>query len=130
MNGVEVLAKEIKNMQINIREMKELLANLRRYPKQIQLENLRNQRYELMHPIFILLEEDDGQYAATWYDGDVFGYGDSEQEAVDDLCETITATWEVLKKEAQTQHGLGDALTMQWHFLQKIICEYERERCR
>ena len=122
MNGMEVLAKEIKNLQIDMREMKGLLASLRRYPKQIQLENLRNQRYELIHPTCILLEEDDGQYAATWYDGDVFGYGDSEQEAIDDLCETITAIWEILKKEAQT-HGLGDALAIQWQFLQKIIRE-------
>ena len=122
MNGMEVLAKEIKNLQTDMWEMKELLAKLRRYPKQIQLENLRNQRYELMHPICVLLEEDDGQYAATWYDGDVFGYGASEQEAIDDLCETVTATWEVLKKEAET-YGLGDVLAVQWHFLQKIIRE-------
>jgi len=122
MNGMEVLAKEIKNLQIDMLEMKELLADLRRYPKQIQLENLRNKHYELMHPISILLEEDDGQYAATWYDGDVFGYGDSEQEAIDDLCETITSTLEVLRKEVET-YGLGDALAMQWRFLQKIIRE-------
>jgi len=122
MNSVEILAKEIKNLQIDIQGMKELLVNLRRYPKQIQLKNLRNQRYELIYPIFILLEEDDGQYAAMWYDGDVFGYGDSEQDAIDDLCETITAIWEVLKKESETQ-GLGDALATQWHFLQKIIRE-------
>lgn len=122
MNGMEALAKEIKNLQTDMQEMKELLANLRRYPKQIQLENLRSQRYELMHPICILLEEDDGQYAATRYDGDVFGYGASEQEAIDDLCGTITAIWEVLKKEAET-YGLGDELAMQWYFLQKIIRE-------
>ena len=102
--------------------MNELLVNLRRYPKQIQLENLRNQYYELIYPIFILFEEYDGQYTATWYDGDVFGYGDSEQEAIDDLCETITAIWKVLKKESET-HGLSDALATQWHFFQKIIRE-------
>jgi hypothetical protein len=119
---MEVLAREIKNLQTDMQGIKELLVNLRRYPKQIQLENLRNQRYELIHPIFILLEEDDGQYAATWYDGDVFGYGASEQEAIDDFCETITAIWEVLKKESEI-HGLSDALATQWHFLQKIIRE-------
>jgi len=122
MNGMEALVKEIKNLQTDMQEMKELFANLRRYPKQIQLENLRNQRYELMRPLYILLEEDDEQYVATWYDGDVFGYGANEQEAIDDLCETITATWEVFKKESQAD-GLGDALAMQWRFFQKIIRE-------
>ena len=65
----------------------------------------------------VVLEEDEGQYVATWYDVDLFGYWVSEQEALDDLCESIVGLWEVLKRESAAQ-GLGDALAKQWAFLQ------------
>jgi len=113
----------LHNLQVQVQDVRDLLAHLRRgYPRQIHLENLRDPGYEVRRAIPVTLEEDDGQYVATWYDADMFGYGDSEQEALEDLCESIVSLWEVLKRESAIQ-GLGDALAKQWAFLQKVIRE-------
>jgi len=123
MDGVVTVDKALHELQTQVQDVRDLLAHLRRgYPRHILLENLRDARYEVMRSIPVVLEEDEGQYVATWYDADLFGYGDSEQEALDDLCESIVSLWEVLKRESAAQ-GLGEALAKQWFFLQKVIRE-------
>ncbi len=123
MDHAATVDKVLHDLQAQVQDVRDLLAHLRRgYPKPIPLENLRDPRYEVMRPIPVVLEVDEGQYIATWYDADLFGYGDIEQEALDDLCESIVSLWEVLKRESAAQ-GLGDALAKQWAFLQKVIRE-------
>lgn len=115
--------KTLHDLQVQIQDIRSLLMHIRRgYPRQILLENLRDSQYEVIHAIPVVLEEEEGQYAATWYDADMFGYGDSEQEALEDFCQSIVSLWEVLKREAAAQ-GLGEALAKQWAFLQKVIRE-------
>ena len=123
MNYMVTVDQALHELQAQVQDVRDLLAHLRRgYPRPIPLENLRDARYEVMHSIPVVLEEDEEQYVATWYDADLFGYGDSEQEALDDLCESIVSLWEVLKRESAAR-GLGDALVKQWAFLQKVIRE-------
>lgn len=123
MEQVVTINKALHDLQTQMQDVRDQLAHIRRgYPRQIPLENLRDPLYEVIHTIPVVLEEDEGQYLATWYDADIFGYGASEQEALDDLCESIVSLWEVLKRESSAQ-GLGDTLTKQWAFLQKMIRE-------
>jgi hypothetical protein len=123
MNEQHIVDQALHDLQVQVQNMRDLLTQLRRgYPRQVLLENLRNPQYEVTRAIPVVLEEDEGQYVATWYDADLFGYGDSEQEALEDLCETIVSLWEVFKREAAAQ-GLGDSLAKQWAFLQKVIRE-------
>lgn len=123
MDQVATVDQALHDLQVQVEDVRGLLARLRRgYPKHISLENLRDPRYEVTRPIPVVLEEDEGQYVATWYDADVFGYGDSEQEALEDLCESVVSLWEVLKRESAAQ-GLGGALVQQWAFLRKVIRE-------
>ncbi|MDI6795054.1 MAG: hypothetical protein QME81_19670 [bacterium] len=123
MDQVAAVEKTLYDLQVQVLDMRDLLVHIRSgYPRQIQLENLRDSRYEVMRAIPVVLEEDEGQYVATWYDADLFGYGDREQEALDDLCESIVSLWEVLKRESAGRK-LGKTLTRQWAFLQKVIRE-------
>jgi hypothetical protein len=123
MNEPQTADQALHDLQTQVQDVRDLLTHLRRgYPRQVLLENLRNLQYEVVHPLPVVLEEDEGQYVATWYDADLFGYGDSEQEALEDLCETIVSLYEVLKRESAAQ-GLGDPLARQWAFLQKVVRE-------
>jgi hypothetical protein len=123
MNEPQTADQALHDLQTQVQDVRDLLTHLRRgYPRQVLLENLRNLQYEVVRPLPVVLEEDEGQYVATWYDADLFGYGDSEQEALEDLCETIVSLYEVLKRESAAQ-GLGDPLAKQWAFLQKVIRE-------
>jgi len=117
------LDRIVLDLQATTQAVRDLLTRVRAgYPKPIMLENLRDARYEVIRPIPVVLEEDDGQYCATWYDADMFGYGDTEQEGLEDLCEGIAGLWEVLKREAAGQ-SLGGDLAQQWVFLQRSIRE-------
>jgi hypothetical protein len=117
------LDRIVLDLQATTQAVRDLLTRVRAgYPKPIMLENLRDLRYEVIRPIPVVLEEDDGQYCATWYDADMFGYGDTEQEGLEDLCDGIAGLWEVLKREAAGQ-SLGDDLAQQWAFLQRSIRE-------
>lgn len=123
MSKVATVDKTFHDLQVQIQDIHSLLAHISRgYPRQILLENLRDLQYEVIHAIPVVLEEEEGQYVATWYDMDMFGYGDSEQEALEDLCKSIVSLWEVLKRESAAG-GLSETLAKQWAFLQKVICE-------
>ena len=111
---------ELREQTLTVRD---LLSRVRRgYPRHVPLENLRDPRFEVSRPLPVVLEEDDGQFVATWYDADVFGYGDTEQEALEDLCDGIVSLWDVLKREAAGE-GLVESLAQQWAFLRRTSRE-------
>lgn len=90
------------------------------FPKQIQLFNLRSTEYALTQPISVFLEEDQGQYVATFFDTGDFGVGETEQEAIDDLCSNVIAEYESLWTETAK---LGSLPAQTWAFLSELICK-------
>lgn len=75
-------------------------------------------------PVNIVLEDD--VYIASSYDLNTFGYGDNEDEAIRDLCESIIEHYEHLKNNREK---LGSLLRRDWDFLSRMIVEIEEVEC-
>lgn len=63
---------------------------------------------------------------ATSYDLNTFGCGETEDEAIRDLCESIIEYYEHLKSN---YNRLGVLLQRDWDFLSRIILELEELSC-
>ncbi len=87
--------------------------------KVIPFQHLNSVRYVLNEPIFITLEESRSNdvITATCYDAcGLFGYGDTEQEAIKDLCDVLIQCFEDLVSEDERNlgaeaRGIRDYLT-------------------
>jgi hypothetical protein len=84
------------------------------------LQDLRDTRLRLIAPIYVTLEEQDGVVVASNADLDLFGYGDTEAEALQDLREVISETYFDLKSE---QGNLSKHLQAIWNYLDRVMIE-------
>jgi len=68
----------------------------------------------------VALEYDEGQVIACAPDLDLFGYGDTENEALDDLRRTVADLYYTLKEE---HASLGPMPAQVWDYLARTIAE-------
>ena len=87
--------------------------------KNIFIDSLNNEVYKLKKPIPITIEYDNKNYTARNYDLGLYGYGDTEIEAVDYLKELIVETYEELKDES----NLSSTLKLMMIYCKEIIEE-------
>ena len=112
-----------------VREFQELLEPLegvRRLEsrKPILLYSLHQPRLRLKEPLAVLLERDNGQVIARSYDLDLFGCGDTESEALQDLRETVADLYFELK---DNEGKLGPLPERVWGYLRQAINEEVRQ---
>jgi len=114
----EKLEEEIKGVKdFLIGELSPRVEKLaRRHP--LLLYSLRHPQLRLSSPIAVSLEDDGVQVIAAAYDLDVFGYGETEWEALDDLRHTITDLYFTLKDDAR---ALGPMPRRVWEYLSDIL---------
>lgn len=96
------------------------------FDKNITILNLGHEKYLFRSPFPVNILVEDDTYIATSYDLNLFGYGDCEDEALRDLCETIIEHYEHLK---MNQSKLGALLKRDWNFLSRMIEEMETVPC-
>lgn len=94
--------------------------------KNITILNLGHSKYIFKSPFPINIVLEDNVYIASSYDLNLFGYGDNEDEAVRDLCESIIDHYEHLKAN---QENLGKLLQRDWEFLSRMVVESEEAAC-
>jgi predicted RNase H-like HicB family nuclease len=63
------------------------------------IRNFRSDNYRLKGELVVVLEEQDGQYVASSYDTNQYGYGDSPDEAITHLCSAIETYYEILLED-------------------------------
>jgi hypothetical protein len=115
----------LSNLEAEIRDLKELLT-LELLPKvseictrkQLFIYSLHHPQLKLKEPLVVLLESDDEQTIAFCHDLEVFGYGDTEGEALSDLRETIADLYFELSENCQK---LGPFPQKVLHYLSQII---------
>ena len=84
----------------------------------IMLSDLKDDHLFLLKPIPIFLEYDKEKVIANYYDTESFGYGDTEYEAINDLCRDLAETYLDLKGDSG---HLGPLPAKWWKHLQMII---------
>jgi hypothetical protein len=105
----------------------DLVAEVRRLCKQVGLTghshnllvgSLLSERVELRSPIPVVLEYDGQQYVASSVDLNVYGYGETEEAALDDFRRAVEDFYFSLHGEE-----LGDDLMRRFSYLASIILE-------
>jgi hypothetical protein len=86
------------------------------------LQDLRDTKLRLVAPLFVTIEEQDGVVVASNVDLDVFGYGDTEAEALQDLRDIIVETYFDLKAN---RDQLAPHLQAIWLYLDRVALEME-----
>jgi hypothetical protein len=86
--------------------------------KNLLLGSLLDARLELRQPLPIRIEYDGHQYVAKSLDLDLYGVGDSDEDALDDLRLAVAEYYVDLKQE-----HLGDHLARRFAYLASIIAE-------
>lgn len=94
--------------------------------KNVTILNLGHEKYIFKSPFPVNILVEDDTYIATSYDLNLFGYGETEDEALRDLCESIIEHYEHLKTN---QSNLGSLLKRDWNFLARMIEELEMVSC-
>jgi hypothetical protein len=112
---------ELRQIRDELRQLTTLLtcASSRR---PILLYSLRHPHLGLVEPLSVALEYDEGQVVAYAPDLDLFGYGDTENEALDDLRCTVADLYYTLKQE---RGSLGPLSARVWDYLDHVIAEAE-----
>ena len=122
---------EIQNANIQIGELRQIRDELRRLTtlltrasnrRPILLYSLRHPHLSLTEPLSVALEYDGKQVIAYAHDLDLFGYGETENEALDDLRRTVADLYYTLREE---RASLGPMPAQVWDYLTHIIVEAE-----
>ena len=98
-------------------QVRELCTQIGR-TKNLLISTLLSERLELRTPLPVLLEHDGEQYVASSVDLNVYGWGPTEEDALDDFRRAVEDFYFSLKCEQ-----LGDDLKRRFGFLASIISE-------
>jgi hypothetical protein len=80
------------------------------------------EKYELKKSILISVEEkNSNDFIACFYDADIYGYGDSLIEAIDDLKSCIISQFDSLNEEIEQGYELGPIPSKQLTILKEFI---------
>ena len=84
------------------------------------LQDLRDRRSRLISPLYVTIEQEEDLVVASNADLDVYGYGETEAGALQDLRQVIVETYFDLKKDS---NRLSAHLQSVWNFLDRIVVE-------
>ncbi|MDI6791417.1 MAG: hypothetical protein QME81_00925 [bacterium] len=97
--------------------LKETIMGLER-KKFLLINSLHHSSLHLISPVAVSVEYDGYQFIAYTADLDIYGCGDSEYEAIEDLRQSIVELYYDLKNEP-----LGKDLEKIWEYLSCIVRE-------
>jgi hypothetical protein len=86
------------------------------------IQDLRHPSLRLVAPLYIVVEDEDEVVVASNADLDLFGYGDTEAKALDDLRDAIVETYFELRADS---HRLGAHLEGIWQYLDRMVLEVQ-----
>lgn len=120
------MAKTLQ-LEEEVKDLRELLLlnflpQIERYfqKKSILMYSLHSPSLKLNEPLAVHLEYDKEEVVAFCYDLDIFGYGETETEALEDLRKTILDLYYELK---ENKDNLGILPERVWNYFSSIVEE-------
>jgi len=114
------LEKEVRGLrEFLITELLPLMERMGER-KPILIYSLHHPHLKLREPLAVYLEHDGEQMIAFCYDLDVFGYGDTETEALQDLRQTAADLYFALR---DNRNELGPLPEKVWDYMTSIVEE-------
>jgi len=127
---MSVAEPQLRRLGEEVRQVRDFLVSdlslkLEKLAKRrlLLLYSLRYPGLRLRNPIAISLEDDGAQVIASAYDLELFGYGETEGEALDDLRHTIVDLYLTLRENINT---LGALPKQVWEYLADTVEEESR----
>ena len=90
----------------------------------VPIESLEPEPYEILKPLTAVVMEEEGEFEAAIFDLSIFASGDTEEEAIANLKETLLDTFDQLNELPDTRLGKGPL--RQKGLLNKCIRKIER----
>jgi|SRR3989344_2169328 len=113
---IERLNNRVSSLEIEVAQIKKQANTVI-----IQIKNLYSEKLILKEPLNILLQDENGYFTATSLDLDLYGLGDSTQEAIKDLGENIEDIFFTFKAEGKNK--LGSDMLKIWNFMRLVLKE-------
>lgn len=73
----------------------------------VPIQTLAPEPYKLLQPLTVVVTEADDEYEAAFFDAGIFASGDTEEDAVSNLKETMIDTFDRLSELNESQLGPG-----------------------
>ena len=112
--------KSMTNVLIDqINALSKVIQNLQNR-KIIPIQNLRSTKLQLKGPFYVVSEYEDGVFVISSDDINLYGYGDTELNAIRDFCKDVEYFYFDLK---QSKEKLCKIVKESWEFLKNIVIE-------
>lgn len=118
---IRLRSSDIVRLSNEVNSLKNEVATSKKRAVSTQVKNIYSNRLLLKEPLNILLEEDGGNFVVNSLDLDIYGVGDSTQEATRDLGENIEDVYFTFKKEGK--ENLGPEMLKIWNYMSEILQE-------
>lgn len=96
---VITLEKEIELLKNRITKLEENKSII------VPIETFAPEPYELLKPFHIVLQQDEDEFIASFFEANLGASGDTKKEAIDNLKDIIISTFEILKEHKESQIG-------------------------
>ena len=112
---IEKLATLVQNLDIRLQSAFRIHT--------VALNDLGTSAWRVSHPLLVTVEQRDvDDYVASFYDADIYGYGDTIPDSLEDLKQNLISQYEFLLKESQ-HVDLGPAPAAQLRTLSGLLVE-------
>ena len=113
---IEKIGNKISVLEDKVNTLYQVIQNR----KIIPIQNLRSTKLQLIAPLYVVSEYEDGVFVISSDDINLDGYGDTELNAIRDFCNDVEYLYFDLK---QSKNKLGKIMKESWGFLKSIIKE-------
>lgn len=103
------LCRRVESLEAKIEQVLKRLSELSaaRTSFMVPIETLAPESYEILRPFTVVVTECEGGFEANLFDAGVFSSGETEEEAIANLKDTLIDTFDRLNELADTQLGPG-----------------------
>jgi hypothetical protein len=123
---LDQLCEQVARLESKVEQVIKRLGGLSALRRSflVPIESLEPEPYEIVRPLTAVVMESEGEFEAAIFDLSIFASGDTEEEAIGNLKETLLDTFDQLNELPDTRLGKGPL--RQKGLLNKCIRKVER----
>ena len=123
---LEELCERVAGLESKVEQVLKRLAELNALRRSflVPIETLEPEPYEITRPFTAVVIEEEGEFQASIFDLGIFASGETEEEAIANLKETLLDTFDQLNELRDTRLGKGPL--RQKGLLNKCVRKVER----
>ena len=117
---IQSLRSQIDSLTSQVDLQSEIIRELQQERKIIPIQNLRSKKIALALPLYVILEKENNVFVVSSEDLNIYGYGETELNAIRDFCKEVENLYFDLKRN---RNKLSKLMKETWNFMKEIIKE-------